>query len=69
MVKTYCDECGVETTKTSGARLCGGKSSKIQIQVLVAVDNVWNGGHACEICIREAIAAAKMKQRWETPIS
>lgn len=68
-IKTFCDGCGRETTAVSGARLCGGKTSKIQVQVLVAVDGTWNGGSVCETCVREAVVAAKMKQNWETPIN
>jgi len=51
MIKYYCDECGKEMRKLGRLK---GKYGKIEIEIMVAVNGLWNGGDACVKCIKEA---------------
>jgi hypothetical protein len=59
MTKRYCAGCGKEITDLPTGRLTG-RIGRIAVEVMVAVDNTWNSGQACEDCIRAVCAISKM---------
>jgi len=53
MIRMYCDQCGEEIeTKNRLKRRLG----RVSVEVIVAVDGTWNGGHVCHNCIIEAVS-------------
>lgn len=55
MVKLFCDQCGnqIETNRVSERLVL--QHGKLKIEVYVAVNNVWNSGHACVTCVQRAV--------------
>lgn len=62
MYRVFCDGCGKDITDYQSSRAVG-KLERITVEIMVAVDNVWNGGHACEDCIKAACAISEIKKR------
>ncbi len=54
MVKYFCDVCKKQMTPNDNGRLKG-KEGILEIEVMVSVNGVWNGGHVCHKCIVKAI--------------
>lgn len=55
MIRFYCDVCGVELEKAEHKRIIK-KLGKVQVEILVAVEGVTNGGHICHGCVWEVLA-------------
>lgn len=55
MIRFFCDICGKDITESGQATRMTGKQGRLQYEVIVAIDNVWNGGHVCWDCIYKAI--------------
>ena len=66
MYKIFCDICGTEITDYAGSRMKG-ESGRLSVEVIVAIDKVWNGGHACVSCIRKALEQADIKRKGTAP--
>lgn len=61
-IKYFCDACGGEIPKDQTGRVVR-KLERITVEVLVAVDGVWNDGNVCKDCIVLAVANGKDKQQ------
>jgi hypothetical protein len=55
MIKTYCDACGNELKAEEHERLRL-RFGRVTVEVMRAVDKVWNSGHVCYACVRDAVA-------------
>lgn len=66
MIRRFCDNCGVEITGYLTNRLLG-EYGRIRVEVSRAVDGVWNGGDACEECIKRAVQAGHIKKAEPQP--
>lgn len=67
MFRVFCDICGEDITNYKADR-AEGKNGRLRVSVMTAVDNVWNGGHACEECIRAACATVTFARRPNTAV-
>ena len=54
--KCFCDRCKCEVSNTG--RLIR-KLGRFQAEVISCVDNVWNGGHLCQECVKDIIIKGK----------
>lgn len=54
MIRTYCDKCGVEMPKDHEKRVVR-KIDRVTVEILHAVDGVYNGGHVCHVCIVQVV--------------
>ena len=55
MVKYYCDACGNEIQSDTIGKRWAFKRGRIVAEVMVAIDNTWNGGHYCLDCLLDCI--------------
>ncbi len=62
MIRYFCDVCGKDISNYKQQRLQG-KVGRLNIEVLTAIDNCWNGGHVCEDCIKAAVAGASIPRK------
>lgn len=62
MIKYYCDICEKEITNKRELSRMEGEFERISYAVIIAIDGIWNGGHACHDCIRKAIAACEQEK-------
>lgn len=62
MIKVFCDVCEKDITNYSNSRMIG-KNGRVTVEVITAVDGVWNGGHVCESCIEGALSYAKINKK------
>jgi len=53
MYKVFCDICGKDITNYAGS-MATGKHGRLTVEIMIAIDGMWNGGHACEACISAA---------------
>ena len=54
----FCDVCEKEMPEGESNRLKV-KAGKINIEVMHALNGLWNGGHICHDCIRRAVKAGR----------
>lgn len=57
-----CDICNSLMKSSDHARLMV-RSGRLSIEVLTAIDGVWNGGQVCHSCIRRAFTIKQKKTR------
>lgn len=50
-IRYFCDMCGEEIQKPTDANRIARQHANITVEVFVAVDGVWNGGHVCADCV------------------
>jgi len=66
MIKLYCDTCGVAISEDANRtvfRLDLTPEHSLQVDVIVAVDGVWNGGQTCLPCVRRAVTEGVVQKR------
>ena len=66
MLKYFCDICGKDITDYRASRLVG-RSGRLTVEVMTAIDGTWNGGHACEDCVKAAVLAGGVDRRMPPP--
>ena len=63
MTKFYCDLCGKEMKgrllSKRGMNRIKRRKGRVEVEVLVAVDRVWNGGSVCIPCVLDVVATGK----------
>ena len=62
MIRIFCDICGVELVGKGSSDRVNKEHGRLKIEILVAIDNTWNAGHACETCILDAIEHGQTKK-------
>ena len=60
MIRFFCDVCGAEITGSASGRLIG-RLGRLTVEVMSAIDGVWNGGQVCADCMKKAVAASAEK--------
>ena len=58
MYLCYCDICGSKMDRNIGRLKI--KKGRLEIEVMTAVDKVWNGGQVCHKCIKTAISGKQI---------
>jgi hypothetical protein len=66
MIRIFCDICGKEITNYKTTRAMG-KYERLTVEVIHAIDGVWNGGHACVDCLKLAASNLTVEKRKDTP--
>ena len=67
MFRCFCDICGKDITNYRGDKP-EAQLGKLKVSVLFAIDGVWDGGHACEDCIRAACLVLQFRRREERQV-
>ncbi len=62
MLKIFCDICGVELEKKGAYGRPTFEHGRLTVSIMIAIDNVWNAGHACPGCIESTVILGKLKE-------
>ena len=69
MIKCYCDVCEIEVPRNYVSQRYKLKQNisgrKLEAEVMLCVDGVWNSGALCESCMRHLLAVGKEPPRAE----
>lgn len=60
-IKYFCSMCGkpCDPTKHNSFNRIHRKKGRITVEVMVAIDNTWNGGEVCKTCVLDTVAKGK----------
>jgi len=61
MIKLFCDNCGAAISEDFNRTIF--KLGKVTVDVIVAVNDVWNKGHTCLECVRKTVAEGEAQER------
>jgi len=56
MTKFYCDECGEELKPGQAHKRLTRKLGRVSVEVITAVDGVWNAGEVCPACVVKTVS-------------
>lgn len=68
MIRVFCDICGRDITDYTSSRATA-NLGKLKIEVITAINGVWNGGHVCLDCIRDTCNSLSIKRKPSEPAS
>jgi hypothetical protein len=61
VIKLYCDGCGKEVGEDANRTIF--RWGMLRVEVIVAVNGVWNGGQTCLACVRHTVAEGTIDER------
>ena len=62
-VRYFCDQCGNELQPSDHGRIRRGHK-RVWVEVMIAVDRVWNAGNVCHACTVHAVANGRPETEW-----
>lgn len=66
MIRVFCDVCEAELDSTANRSVF--ERDNVRVEVIVAIDGTWNGGHICVPCIKRTVAQGEVKEKRTTPV-